>query len=250
MKTTPEKTAWRLIALYGFNLTGMLVWPDQWYISSGQGFKFASLLQPLYYAAFLTALPVAALAKLRFQAPHTVMAGFFVCIAGFAVFPALLTAAISLPTFAIITLISELNFSALCLIAALYLAKPDRQAPLKLRFLFSIAIFLPAWSLLSGPILYAQAALKADGTPYCVAFPSTENARVYTPDIGFWAVRGIALAAKETQGGSESHQLSFHALLFIEGTPELWNWSKTTMRFAPLKHPELWSDLQVSCTNP
>ncbi len=179
MQTTPEnrKTAWLLLALYVFNLAGMLVWPDQWYFSSGQRFKAISLLQPLYYAIFLTALPIAA---------------------------------ISLPTFAKITLLSTLNFLALCLIAGMSLAKANIHKTLKFHALLGIVVLLPAWSILSVPMLHIQAALKANGAPYCVGFPSTANQRVYTSDYNFW--------------------------------------SKSTMRFVPLKHPELWSDLQVDCT--
>lgn len=252
MKTTPQnrKIAGSLLALHGFNLAGMLVWPEQWYFTNGQSFTSAAFLQLLYYAIFLTALPMAAGAKLALQSPRMVVAGFLVAIAGLAIFPALLMAVFSLPTFALISLISGLNFSALCLIAAIYLAKRKKRNPLKLRFHISIAILLPAWSVLSVPALYGQAALKADGIPYCVAFPSDADTRLYTPEFDYWALRGISLAAKETQGGSESFQSSFHALLYVKGAAQYWNWSKTRMRFEPLKYPDLWSDIRVDCATP
>jgi hypothetical protein len=96
-------------------------------------------------------------------------------------------------------------------------------------------------------MLYGQAALKAEGRPYCVVFPSALNARIYVTNNDFWVQRGISLAAKEAQGGSESYQFSFHALLFVKGVEQPWNWSKTTMQFTRLRHPELWSDLRTDC---
>lgn len=249
MQTTPEnrKTTLFLLALYGFNLAGMLVWPDQWNVSSGQGFILTSLLQVLFYAIFLTALPIAALAHTALRKPHMLLAGLFFGISVLSLAPALFIAAISLPSFSKTTLLSALNFSALCLIAGLALAKATTQNPLKFRTLLGIIILLPAWSILSVPMLHLQAALKANGAPYCIAFPGAANERVYTPDYSFWAKRGIALTAKETTGGSQSFQFAFHALLYVEGAPQYWNWSKTTLRFAPLKHPELWSDIQIVC---
>lgn len=250
MQTTPEnrKTAWLLLALYGFNLAGMLVWPDRWYFSDGQRFKAISLLQPLYYAIFLTALPIAALAHTALRKPHMLLAGLFFGISAFTLFPALLIAAVSLPTFAKITLLSALNFSALCLIAGMSLAKANIHKSLKFRTLLGIVILLPAWSFLSVSMLHLQAALKANGAPYCIAFPSAANERVYTPDYSIWDKRGIALTAKETlTTGSQDFQFSFHALLYVEGVAPYWNWSKTTLRFEPLKHPELWSDLKINC---
>jgi len=249
MQTTPKnwKTAAFLLALYGFNLAGMLVWPDQWIFLSGQRFILTSLLQPLYYAIFLTALPVATLAVTTLRKPQMLLAGLFFGISGLSLIPALFLAAISLPSFAKITLLSALNFSALCLIAGMALAKTNTQKSLKFRTLLGIAILLPAWSILSVPMLHIQAALKANGAPYCIAFPSAANQRVDTADYSFWAKRGIALAAKETTGGSQDYQFAFHALLFVQGTAPYWNWSKTALRFEPLKHPELWSDLQIGC---
>jgi len=249
MLTRPEnrKTAWRLLALYGFNLAGMLAWPERWLFLSSQGFSFLSLLQPLYYILFLTALPIAVLAHAALRTPHKAMAGLWAAIAVFSLLPALFIAAISLPTFTKLTLISALNFSALCLIAGMSLAKANTQKSLKFRTLLGIAILLPAWSILSVSMLHIQAALKANGAPYCVVFPSAANQRVYTADYSFWAKRGIALAAKETAGGSQDYQFAFHALLYVQGTAPYWNWSKTALRFEPLKHPELWSDLQIDC---
>ena len=249
MQTTPKnrKTAILLLALYGFNLAGMLVWPDRWYFSSTPGITLTSLLQLLYYTIFLTALPMAALAQVALRKPHMLLAGLFFAIAALSLVPALLIAAMSLPSFAKITLLSALNFSALCLLTGMALTKADAQNNLKFRALFGILILLPAWSILSVPMLHMQAALKANGAPYCVAFPSAANERVYTPGYSFWAKRGIALATKATTGGSQDYQFSFHALLYVEGAASYLNWSKTTLSFAPLKHPELWSDLQIDC---
>lgn len=229
----------------------MLIWPDQWYILSSRPSIFPSLFQLTYYAVILSALPITILALAILRAPHMVLAGLFVAISGFALLPALFIAAVSLPTFGKITLISVLNFSVLCNIAAMALAKKDIRNAAKFRFLLGAAFIMPAWSILSVPVLYAQAALTANGLPYCVGFPSATNERVYTPNYNFWALRGTSLAAKETiTTGSQDFQLSFHALLKVEGAAQYWNWSKTTMRFEPLQFPELWSDLRVECTKP
>lgn len=133
------------------------------------------------------------------------------------------------------TLVALMWCAGLGALGVLFWRARHRTRPIAARWAVCASVVLllcGGWSILSGITMSQQAERLAGGQPYKIIL--RRSGVVFLRDPTWWQLRGSKVLAPNSQG--DNHTLFYaHAVLETAANGRRYTWSKTSMRFDPVR---------------